>query len=368
MKYAGLVRTDQLQIRTIDSEASLASIAEPWRQLAAQQSNLLPTQCHEYFVAFREAFALAAPDFKLFACYRSGELVALLPTRFKRKSAFRIDIPILEFVNLPMPIRDILIAPEVSLSDVVNCLHVHLKDQWPWIYMHFKAVPNSSPLIKQTRGLTIRQEVCGMSNAIDVARGKHINEVLSANTRNNLKRKRKKLNRLGQVVFTTITEPEHLDAAFQAFLDTEAAGWKSVSGGRRAVKLHADQTAFYRKLMQLKSVRREVHIHLLYVDDVPIASDYCILTKGISFSLKHGYDEKYADMAPGNLLRAYTIEYYESDDSIHTLDLISNWRWHNRWRPTSRPIYDVKIIWPSTMARLLYRVEALRRTIGRYFR
>ena len=368
MNDAGLASVGQLQIRTIDSEDSLISIAEPWRQLAARQPNLLPTQCHEYFVAFREAFALAAPDFKLFACYRSGELVALLPTRFTRKRAFGIDIPILEFVNLPMPIRDILIAPELDLADVVTCLHIYLKEQWPWVYMHFKAVPHSSPLIKRTRGLRIRQGVCGMSNAIDVARGKHLNEVISANVRNNLKRKRKKLNRLGQIVFTTVTEPESLEAAFQAFLDTEAAGWKSVSGGRRAVKLHADQTAFYRKLMQLKSVRREAHIHLLSVNDIPVASDYCILTEGICFSLKHGYDEKYADMAPGNLLRAYTIEYYESDDSIHTLDLISNWSWHDRWRPTPRPIYDVKIIGPSALARLLYLAVGLKRIIGRFFR
>jgi CelD/BcsL family acetyltransferase involved in cellulose biosynthesis len=252
----------------------------------------------------------------------------------------------------------------VDLATVVDALAEQLRETSPWVYLHFRAVPASSRLVqesRQSRLLQLRQ-TCGSSNAIDVSTGDHLRQALTSNMRSNLRRKRKRLETLGRIEFVTVTEPAALDEAYQGFLDTEAAGWKSVSGGKRAVKLHADQTTFYRTLMKLKAEEREAHIHLLLLDDTPIASDYCIVSRGTSYSLKHGYDERYAEAAPGNLLRAYTIEYYQAAPSIHTLDLISAWSWHERWHPTVRPIYDVKIFNRSASGRLLHAAVSAKRS------
>jgi hypothetical protein len=251
------------------------------------------------------------------------------------------------------------------LAAVMDALSDYLRKTWPWHYLHFRAVPSSSRLVSESPrpGLMLLSEPCGASNAIDVSGGDHIVRVLTRNMRSNIKRKRKRLEALGRVEFATVTDTAELDAAYQGFLDTEAAGWKSVRGGRRAVKLHTDQTLFYRTLMRLKSETREAHIHLLLLDGTPIASDYCIVSRGTCYSLKHGYDERYAEATPGNLLRAYTIEHYQTDTSIHTLDLVSAWSWHERWRPDTRPIYDIKIFNRSPFARLLHSLVSAKRSL-----
>jgi hypothetical protein len=326
---------------------------------------VLPTQCLEYLRAYRHAFALGDTDFQLYALREQGRLVAVVPARLDTRQVFGAKLRVLTFMDLPMPVRDVLVLPEIELAAVIGALSEYLRQTWPWLYLHFRAVPSTSRLVSESPrpGLMLLSEPCGASNAIDVSAGDHIGHVLTRNMRSNIKRKRKRLANLGRVEFVTVTEPAELDAAYQGFLDTEAAGWKSLRGGRRAVKLHADQTLFYRTLMTLKSSAREAHIHLLLLDGTPIASDYCIVSKGTCYSLKHGYDERYADTTPGNLLRAYTIEHYQSDPSIHTLDLVSAWGWHERWRPEARPIYDIKIFNRSPSARLLHTMVSAKRSL-----
>ena len=354
-----------LKVSVLTEEAELEPLAAEWSEITARLPCVLPTQCLEYLCAYRRAFHLGAADFQLILLRENGRLVAVVPARLETRRVLGMKLRVLGFTDLPMPIRDVLILPEVDLARVVEALSQQLRTIWPWVYLHFRAVPSVSRLVSATpeQGLMLLRQQCGSSNAIDVAAGDHLARVLTSNMRNNLKRKRKRLDALGRVEFVTVTEPAQLEQAYQGFLDTEAAGWKSVRGGRRAIKLHADQTTFYRELMMLKSSKREVHIHLLLLDGAPIASDYCIISQGVCYSLKHGYDERYADATPGNLLRAYTIEHYQAAPTIQTLDLISAWSWHERWRPNARPIYDVKIFNSSLLGRLLHAASSARRSL-----
>lgn len=351
---------DLYRFESISTDDEFDRYEQAWTLLTEKLKNQLPTQRYDYMAAYFKSFNLENENVLLIACYRSDELVAVLPWRCSVKRVYRWSLPILEFVQLPMPIRDIIVAPNEDLETILRECGAFIQRLFPWQMIQLDAIPSTSPLLNLTSGLDLRMRVRGQSNAIDVSASGHLQSALSANFRNYLRRKRKKLDALGKVEFQTATLSDELEVAYQSFLDTEAAGWKSVSGGKRAVKLHTDQTEFYNRLKESSCAKKQAHIHLLLLNGVAIASDYCILGKGASYSLKHGYDEKYSEMAPGHLLRAYTIEYYEASEDTHTLDLVSSWAWHDRWHPLSRPIFDVKIFNKQVVSQTLYLLLRLK--------
>ena len=59
-----------------------------------------------------------------------------------------------------------------------------------------------------------------------------------------------------------------------------------------------------------------------------------------------------------------TIRYYEQQADIHTLDLVSDWDWHQRWHPQSRPIHDLKVFHSGLASQLLYRAIQFRRQLS----
>ena len=338
---------------------AMEDLREAWQTLLTSIAGGLPTQSYEYVLAYRSAFAHNWQSHYLCLIYRESALVGIIPVRYLNRRVKGVPLRVLVFVDLPMPIRDILLSPHENPTDLWSAVCAQFTPQTGkiWDYWHFRSTPATSPLISNAIPRCINFKH-GLSNAIDVAGHGYLKTGINSNARNNLKRNQKKLQQAGTTHYRSVTALPDLMQAYEHFLDTEAAGWKSVSGGKRAVKLHQDQTEFYRHLMLLKAQSGEAHIHLLELDGRPIASDYCIVVNDVVYSLKHGYDEAFKKYAPGNLLRAYTIEYYEQSE-IKTLDLVSSWSWHARWKPTARPIYDVKVFGIGPKARLLYTLFRL---------
>ncbi len=353
----------ELSLRLLATADDFDVAAAAWSSLLAQLPAAVVTQNVEYLQAYLQAFAPAPEQCMAVLVYADKQLVAVFPMRRASRQLLGLTLKVLEFPQLPMPIRDVLIAPGVAPQRVVDCLREQLHTLiGPWDCLHLADVPATSSLLTPLSGTVHRSS--GLSNAISVAGAGYVQTRLNSNARNNLRRNIKKLSALGDYQCRTVTAPgKALEEAFSSFLETEAAGWKSVSGGKRAVKLHADQTQFYRTLLHTKAAQGLAHIHLLLLDGRAIASDYCVVTKDVSFSLKHGYDETYAAAAPGNILRAYTIDYYEQDATVNTLDLVSNWDWHSRWKPMQRTIHDVKIFNRSVPGYAALGLQTLRRRL-----
>lgn len=325
----------------------------------------------EYYLAYAAAFEF--PDHELIiAAVRAtdGRLIAIVPLRFAQKKKFGLRVDYLEFPGIPVPLRDVVFDLSLAEDEILCFLLRSLGNEVgeSWIYIQFRKVLEDSDLVRRagsSRNLRRAIRPAGHSHVLDVSKRGYIETVLNSNARNNLRRNQKKMERLGSIECRTISDFPDLDTAYEHFLTTEAAGWKSVRGGKRAIKLHADQTRFYHDLMRRLADTRRCHIHLLYLDGQPVASDYCVIFGDTSYSVKHGYDETYAQFAPGNLLRAYTINYYEESDQITKLDLISGWDWHKRWRPEKRRVFDIKIFNQNLRGAISYYLVTTIRKIRR---
>jgi hypothetical protein len=357
-----------MEIRLYTELNEVLSIREEWYELAETLGSASLTQYPDYTLACFRAFKRFRSETNIGAVFDQNRLIAVIPFRLVINRAFRIPIRILEFPEYPTPVRDILIHSSASRSEIFHTFLSEIESIMgsSWDYASFRGILESSVLLqlaRQSDRSSLLQD--GYSHLLDTKTDGYVDRVLNSKARNNLRRNRKKLEAMGEFEYQSITAFPQLKDAYQAFLKTEAAGWKSVTGGKRAVALHDDQTTFYYDLVLSHANLGRSHIHILLLNGQPIASDFCILTSRSCYSLKHGYDEKYSNVSPSNLLRAYTLDYYGKSDVIDSIDLVSGAEWHLTWRPKRRRVFAVRFYNNSLRGFFFYLAERTRQRLIR---
>ena len=127
----------------------------------------------------------------------------------------------------------------------------------------------------------------------------------SRNFRSQLGRRRRGLEREGELVFRTTRGGADLDRDLDAMLRVEAAGWKSSEG---TAILSDDRTQrLYRSFARVAAERGWLRIHLLELDGRAIAADYSCVFAGGEFLLKTGFDEDWSRLSPGLVLRGEVL-------------------------------------------------------------
>jgi CelD/BcsL family acetyltransferase involved in cellulose biosynthesis len=129
--------------------------------------------------------------------------------------------------------------------------------------------------------------------------------VLGARKLRGLRRRRRRLERLGNLSVDVHDGRERLDQLLAEGWRVEASGWK----GRRgtAVASHADTRRFYRAVARWAAGCGWLRLAFLRLDGHPIAFDFCIEEGGVHYLLKTGYDEAWREYGPGMLLRHHML-------------------------------------------------------------
>src|SRR4051812_7712608 len=123
----------------------------------------------------------------------------------------------------------------------------------------------------------------------------------SGNFRSQLGRRRRALEREGELVFRTARGDDDLDAVFRV----EAAGWKSEEG--TAILSDSRTQRLYRSFARIAAERGWLRLHLLELDGRAIAADYSVVFAGGEFLLKTGFDEEWGRLSPGLVLRGEVL-------------------------------------------------------------
>lgn len=125
---------------------------------------------------------------------------------------------------------------------------------------------------------------------------------VSRNLRSQVSRRRHALEREGRLALRTSRTEAEVARDLDVFLAIEASGWK----GRQGTAIAADRRTerLYRSYAIATASTGTGRLHLLELDDVPIAGDLEIVQDGVAFLLKTGYEERWGRLSPGLVLRA----------------------------------------------------------------
>lgn len=143
----------------------------------------------------------------------------------------------------------------------------------------------------------------------------HVETVLDRKRLREIRRSLRRLEKLGELRFTRVTDPAEIAYRLEDFLVVEHAGWKG-KGGTSFLSNPA-HTQFLREAV---IGNPDASIDCLLLDGVPIALSLNLAAAGILFTPKCAYDERYRRYSPGLLLEYFVIEAFYADDSLDQMD------------------------------------------------
>ena len=160
----------------------------------------------------------------------------------------------------------------------------------------------------------------------------------SRNARQQVRSRRRDLDRAGKVRFRTTCDGSDVERDFDAFVRLEASGWKGREG--TAIASHPGARSFYYGFVRRAAERGWLRLHLLELNGTLIAGSLVVAFGGEGFFVKTAFDESYAQLAPGVVLMAEMLR-AACEEGLRGMDLLGRadqykMRWTDRTRPRQR--------------------------------
>lgn len=147
--------------------------------------------------------------------------------------------------------------------------------------------------------------------------------------RNFLNRKTRLLSEAGTVRILRAGKDISFETAYAGMLSVESRSWKHAHG--TAISSATRQGSFYQALCEGAALRERLHLHLLCLDDLPIAHDLGMVAHGRYSYLKTSFDDAYRHFSPSTILRARLIESLIAD-GIESFDFPGElYQWEHKW-------------------------------------
>ncbi|MEZ5817502.1 MAG: GNAT family N-acetyltransferase [Hyphomicrobiaceae bacterium] len=170
----------------------------------------------------------------------------------------------------------------------------------------------------------------------------HPEERLSATRRSDYRRKRRKAEKLGEVITEVhCPAPGEFATLYEEAMAIEARNWKGRGG--TAVSMNPVQSVFYRTYGELAARAGTLRICFLRVGGAPVAMQYLVEYKDRLWQLKIGYDERHRDFSPGFLLMRDVLRYGAERGHAGYEFLGKEAAWTKMWSATARPIGAIRV-------------------------
>jgi len=161
-------------------------------------------------------------------------------------------------------------------------------------------------------------------------------DTIKKSLQKDLKRARKKAQKYGALSLKAVSDTEQgdLQQYLNEFLRIEASGWKGQN--QTAILSNNSRRKFFENYAI--SAFRDGVLRLLFlmIDGKAVAVQYGVESAKAFWLLNIGFDERYQDCSPGNLLLEESIKYASQNDLIHYNLLGKDEPWTKRWTTTSR--------------------------------
>jgi CelD/BcsL family acetyltransferase involved in cellulose biosynthesis len=333
-----------LKLRSLDSIAELRQVAPAWDDLWQRSDVLLPTMRAELLAQWLEQFA-PRTRFQALCVERDGQMLAALPlVETCKKRIFKVaDLP-----NSPWSPSGNLLLDCENDADAVLDLLVAGFDQLPWPLVWLDTLPPDDP---QWQAFLAATERRGLQTAVHTRYQVGQIEInhdwpdyqarWSKNHRRSMRKAVDRAADAGGVTLTVHSQPavSEVDDLLRRGFEVEDRGWKGAAGSS-VLRCPGIFDFFCRQARQLAEWGQ---LELVFLEHAgqPIAFEYSYRTKHTCLVNKIGYDERFADLVPGQLLRVMLLERYFADPEMHCVDFIgplvdATAKWSTRSYPLAR--------------------------------
>jgi len=286
-------------VRVVTTAAELDALSPEWQVLAARAGPLQRIEWVQAWVATllpRDAHGL-----RLTCIRRNGRLVALAPLVPRYYAGWRrLEQAGVREISEP---QDLLYADDAALTALLTEL---LRQSEP---LAFERLPESSHVPTLLRAVAGRRRWVQVSThapypSLDLRIDS--DQALNAGRRSDLRRALRRAGRHGEPRFELLAPIEReVDALYESVMAVEAASWKGRAG--TALRQDARLGTFFHDYARRAARAGILRIARLHLGTSVAAAQYAVECGDAWWLFKIGYDARFADCSPGQLLMQHTL-------------------------------------------------------------
>ena len=169
---------------------------------------------------------------------------------------------------------------------------------------------------------------------------------LSSNFRASIRKNTKKAERIGTLSFKMISTTANLDRFMDIYYAVYEKSWKvSERAG----------PGYYRDLTKKFAEKGWLRLGLLFLNDIPVACGFAIVSKGEAYFEKTAYDKNYEEVGAGKLWHVEMLKYLIDIDRVKVIDLLTgDYDYKRNWVSRKRERRGVTIFNNSAKGLILY--------------
>jgi len=327
------------QIRVVQDITEFNTLEAEWNMLTRSYKYHVPFLCFDWFKIWLKHFLNVNKLFILLV-YKEDHLSAIAPFIIKNEK-FRgiIKAKKIELIgNVHSPVRNFIFLDsnngtrKANLIDIFDYLKTQFKD---WDIIELEPIPEEDStftvvdLVLSEAGLKKRQYSCfgdWYLDEINYSGDEYING-RPKNTRLELKRRKKRLEEVGQLEFQIGRDKDKVDYYINLYHEVRGKSWKQPEM----------DILFQRDFRRLAAEKGWLRFGFLFVNGSPIAAQLRIVFNGVAYFMDTVHDPNYNQFAPGSILRAEFTKYLIDVDKISEIDNIrGDEAYKKEWTPKRR--------------------------------
>jgi hypothetical protein len=321
---------------------------EPWRGSFGGQAWI---EFCRWYLCYLEALATRADQFFCCVVWHGAKPEAVIPLEWKSRRILGIRTQALHLPNHPRMVfgRPYLVGSEDPAGYVPQVLAELARQdrRWDYLYMPNLLGDSVATAMAGQEGFIRARDAASGCCCLPVVPYESLPKRLPDGLARSLRNGRKRVAQAANLRFTTAADPPELAQAYRRFLDLEASGWKGENGTRTALRCDRRLRGFYERLVDGFGPLQRCEIHLMWLDEQPIAGQFTLLGDRTIYVLKIAFDETHGDLSPGNVLLDRLFQRPSDGAPIDCISLVTDFPWMHRWRPVRHEAFDLGLYRPS---------------------
>lgn len=330
---------DSFSIRVVEDINEFMSLHETWDTLLSNHVSHVPFLCHDWFRIWLKHF-LKEDRLFILLLYNDNRLVAIAPFMTNDKKfkgiirAKKIELIGNHHSFVRKFIFDNTAAEEKKKFTrlIFYFLMTVFKD---WDVLELDSIPEEDDLfiilnevIAET-GVKSRQHFCfgdWYLDGIDYSAETYMKS-LSPNTRKGVGKKKRRMERIGDVDFQVGKDKEKLDHYLSLYQEVRGKSWKS----------REKDVAFLRDSREFLAEKGWLVFAFVVFDRCPIAVKIAVISNHIAYLVETLYNLKYERYSPGEISHAEFIRYLIGEERVTEIDTLKGDETYKQsWTPKRR--------------------------------
>ena len=350
-----------LRVETIADVEGLLRLEGEWDRAVQQAGIEHPFLSHAWVRTWWECFG-SGRTLHVLVVRIDGEVAAIAPLLREEARLYGVRVrQIGSLHNDHTPRCDFIVARRAD--EACRAIWEHLRSTRDlWDVLSFRQVPGSPgaprALWRMAEADGFRTGVWRGESSPYVALGRPFDAYLaglSHNHRGQMRKRLRRLARLGPVDLETLSAPAEAAAALPDGLRLESAGWKSGAG--TAILCRSDLRRFYTLLAREAALAGQLRLLFLRVGGRRVAFAYGLAFRDRLYVLKAGFDPEHAAYSPYQAL-CYLVLEQACAQGLQEYDFLGasdDWKLH--WTRTTRDHDWLYVFGDSLRARLLHAAK-----------